>query len=157
MVDLLALSYTGTHNPNRPVGDLVVDEVPGLSFALSAAPAVLPLEIEMLTGERREARVPVPGPVPALAVKALAYTSRLAAKDALDVWRLLEVAAAARTSPHEGRRRRASRRTPGAPSLVRHENGARCPRRIRRPSHPDPHRRTGSGTRTAALREYSRS
>jgi hypothetical protein len=45
--------------------------------------------------------VPVPGPVPALALKALAYRSRLAAKDAVDVWRLLEVAAAAQMSPSE--------------------------------------------------------
>jgi hypothetical protein len=101
MVDLLAPSYTGTHNPNQPIGDLVVDEIPGLSFALSAIPTVLSLGIEMLSGQRREALVLVPGPVPALALKALAYRSRLAAKDALDVWRLLEVAAAARITPDE--------------------------------------------------------
>jgi hypothetical protein len=55
----------------------------------------------LLSGRRREVVVPVPGPVPALALKALAYRSRFVAKDALDVWRLFEVAAAARTSPDE--------------------------------------------------------
>jgi hypothetical protein len=101
VVDLLAPSYTGTHNPNQQIGDLVVDEIPGLSLALSAAPTVLLLDIDLFSGERREAVVPVPGPVPALALKALAYRSRLAPKDALDVWRLLEVAAVARISPDE--------------------------------------------------------
>lgn len=101
VIDLLAPSYTGTHNPNRPIGDLVVDEIPGLSFALSAEPRILSLEIELSSAGRRDAVVPVPGPVPALALKALAYRSRLAAKDAADVWRLLEVAAVARMSPDE--------------------------------------------------------
>src|SRR4051794_10331514 len=80
VIDLLAPSYTGTHNPNQPIGDLVVDEIPGLSFALSAPATVLDLEIALLSGARRQASVPVPGPVPALALKALAYRSRLAAK-----------------------------------------------------------------------------
>jgi hypothetical protein len=62
VIDLLAPSYTGTHNPSRPIGDLVVDEIPGLSFALSVAPTVLSLEIELLSGGWCEAdRVPIPG------------------------------------------------------------------------------------------------
>jgi hypothetical protein len=35
--------------------------------------------------------VVVPGPLPALCLKALAYGSRYEARDAMDVWRLLEV------------------------------------------------------------------
>jgi hypothetical protein len=66
VIDLLAPSYTGTHNPNRSIGDLVVDEIPGLSFASSAAPTVLSLTIELSSGGRREVVVPVPRPLPLL-------------------------------------------------------------------------------------------
>jgi hypothetical protein len=95
VIDLLAPSYTTRHAPNRHHGAFVVDEVPGLGLALSMDPLVLTLDVGLRAGGRLTFDARVPAPVPALAVKALAYRSRLAAKDAVDVWRLLEVASLA--------------------------------------------------------------
>lgn len=98
-IDLLAPSYTSRHQPNQPHGELIVDEVPGLSLALR--PPGLPVRVtaELSTGERLDFTVSLPEPRAALAVKALAWNSRAARRDAIDVWRLLEVAAVAGLTP----------------------------------------------------------
>jgi hypothetical protein len=99
VIDLLAPSYSGKHQPNQTHGDFVLDEVPGLSLALALPALVLDVEIELRAGQRLSFDVPVPPPVPALAIKAVAYRSRLLDKDAVDIWRLLEVAARAGVTP----------------------------------------------------------
>ncbi len=90
-IDVLAPSYTGRHEPNQPHGDLVVDEIPGLGYALAADPVSVAVEACLSAGRRLRATVLVPGPLPALVLKLLSYGSRHAPKDAEDVWRLLAV------------------------------------------------------------------
>lgn len=98
-IDVLAPSYTGRHEPNQPHGDLVVDEVPGLGYALAAAPVRVAVEAQLSTGRCLHATVLVPAPLPALALKLLSYGSRHATRDAEDVWRLLAVCHAAGIGP----------------------------------------------------------
>lgn len=90
-IDILAPSYVGRHQPSRRHGDLYVDEIPGLSYALSQPGVELAVEAVLTDRSELVLSVVVPGPVPALCLKALAYGSRYEAKDAVDVWRLLEV------------------------------------------------------------------
>jgi hypothetical protein len=104
VIDLLAPSYDGRHRPNQAHGDFVLDEVPGLSLALALPASVLDLEVELSAGQSLSFDVPVPPPVPALAMKAEAYRSRLLDKDAVDIWRLLEVAERAGVTPADWER-----------------------------------------------------
>ena len=90
-IDILAPSYLGRHQPSQQHGELYVDEIPGLVYALSQTGVELAVEAVLTDGSELAVSVVVPGPVPALCLKALAYGSRYEAKDALDVWRLLEV------------------------------------------------------------------
>lgn len=101
VIDLLAPSYTGRHEPNQAHGEFVLDEVPGLALALATPALVLTLDVELRSGQRLTFDAPVPPPVPALVIKAAAYRSRLFDTDAVDIWRLLEVAARAGVSPHD--------------------------------------------------------
>jgi hypothetical protein len=105
-IDVLVPSHSARHEPNQPVGQLTVDAIPGLSLAL-ARPAIA----ITVTAQPREPTpadtvnlpttfpVLVPDPLSALAVKALAWASRHSSRDAVDVWRLLEVASAAELAP----------------------------------------------------------
>jgi hypothetical protein len=99
VIDLLAPSYTSRFRSNQTLGDLTVDEVPGLSLALSAPPLVLHLQVNLSDGTTLATRAHIPTALPALALKAMTYRSRRQAKDAVDVWRLLEVARAADLTP----------------------------------------------------------
>jgi hypothetical protein len=80
---------------NQQHGDLVVDEIPGLAYALSRRTVELSLDVRLSDGTALGLSTTVPEPVAALSIKALAYRSRLSRSDALDTWRLLEVAYAA--------------------------------------------------------------
>lgn len=90
-IDILAPSYLGRHRSSQQHGELYVDEIPGLSYALSQPAVELAVEAVLTDGRDVALTVVVPGPVPALCLKALAYGSRYEARDAVDVWRLLEV------------------------------------------------------------------
>jgi hypothetical protein len=94
-IDVLAPSFTGRLETNQQHGALVVDEIPGLNFALQRPAVDLNLELRLSDGRMLRSKVAVPEPVAALCLKALAYGSRYAERDALDIWRLLEVAHAA--------------------------------------------------------------
>jgi hypothetical protein len=91
-VDVLVPSYTGRLRPNQRYGELVVDAVPGLSFALARRGVDVELATRLTTGAGPAFTVVVPDVTAALCRKALAYRSRHADKDALDIWRLLEAA-----------------------------------------------------------------
>ncbi|MBD5786043.1 hypothetical protein IF650_07605 [Cellulosimicrobium terreum] len=99
VIDVLAPSYTGKHRPNQRHGVLVVDEIPGLGYALSAQPTVLDLAVVLTSGAGLSTTVRLPGPLPALFLKLLAYDSRHAPKDAEDIWRMLAVCHAAGVGP----------------------------------------------------------
>lgn len=94
-VDVLAPSHGATMITNRAHGDLVVDEIPGLSLALARDPIIVDVDVSLYTGGQLTTRLPLPDPVSALCMKAMAYRGRFEPRDALDVWRLLEVAYAA--------------------------------------------------------------
>jgi len=93
-VDVLTPSYRSTLVPNTSMGDLVVDQIPGLSLALSRPPSVLQLHVHLTSGHEVHTAVRLPDVVSALCLKAYAYTARRTDRDAVDCWRLLEAAAA---------------------------------------------------------------
>jgi len=77
---------------NQPFGDLVVDAIPGLSTAIARRPTVVHVITTLTTGVELAYTVPLPEPISALCMKAYAYRWRFAERDALDIWRVLEVA-----------------------------------------------------------------
>ncbi|MDR1189793.1 MAG: hypothetical protein LBK95_20465 [Bifidobacteriaceae bacterium] len=100
-IDILAPSYTARHHPNQKHGELYVDLVPGLAFALACAPETIAITAHLTSGDRVDAELAVPAPLPALALKLLSYKSRLSGKDAQDIWRLLAVCRAAGVTPDD--------------------------------------------------------
>lgn len=94
-VDILAPSYEARMISNRPHGDLVVDEVPGLALALARSAVVVAVDLTLTSGDRVSAVLMLPDGISALCLKALSYAGRFAERDAVDLWRLLEVARAA--------------------------------------------------------------
>ena len=141
VIDVLAPSYTGRHEPNQQHGTLYVDEIPGLSFALAAQPVVVDIEARLSSGgEPLRTTVRIPGPLPALCLKLLAYRSRNAAKDAVDIWRLLAGCRAAGIGPdswgRQGTKRDAARELErfaqlGSPALRQATPDARAQAQIR--------------------------
>jgi hypothetical protein len=95
VVDVLAPSYEGRLLPNQQHGNLVVDEIPGLAFALARPATMLELRTRLLDGSAVEMRLALPDLTSALCIKALAYRGRYADKDAVDLWRLMNAAHAA--------------------------------------------------------------
>ncbi|MER7457490.1 hypothetical protein [Micromonospora sp. NPDC126480] len=95
VIDILAPSYQGALVPNQRHGDLVVDEVPGLVFALHRPAELLDVHVRLTSGEGLRLRLALPDVTSALCLKALAYRGRFAAKDAVDLWRLIHAAYAA--------------------------------------------------------------
>jgi hypothetical protein len=95
VVDILAPSYQGRLVPNQRHGELVVDEVPGLMLALHRPVALLDLRVQLTGRQQLAMRLALPDLASALCLKALAYRGRYAAKDAVDLWRLLNAGYAA--------------------------------------------------------------
>ena len=89
VIDVLAPAYGRRLVPNQPHGDIVLDEIPGLSLALARAGEEVDLAVTMLDGTSVSFSVVSPEINSALCLKALGWSSRRAAKDAVDVWRLL--------------------------------------------------------------------
>ncbi|WP_146605658.1 hypothetical protein [Micromonospora craterilacus] len=92
VIDILAPSYRGALVPNQRHGELVVDEVPGLVLALHRPPEVLKVKVRLTSAGELNVRLALPDVTSALCLKALAYRGRFAAKDAIDLWRLLHAA-----------------------------------------------------------------
>lgn len=99
VIDILAPSFTGKHEPNQPHGNMVVDEIPGLSYALAAPPTQITVTADLTTGAQVTTTVLLPSPWSALCLKLLAWGSRVNDKDATDIWRLLAVCDAAGIRP----------------------------------------------------------
>lgn len=89
IVDVLAPSFQASLVPNQQHGDLVVDEIPGLSLALARDPVHLDLQVRLLNGRVVPMVLRLPDVASALCIKALAYRSRAAHKDEMDIWRLM--------------------------------------------------------------------
>jgi hypothetical protein len=93
-IDILVPARQARPKPRR-VGDLVVDEVPGLSLALRRPHLDVSLTVRRLNGDVLSLTCAVPDELAALVLKIEAWRIRLDDADAVDVWRCLEVAAAA--------------------------------------------------------------
>lgn len=92
VIDILAPSYEGMLRSARQHGDLVVDEIPGLAFAMSRPPVVIDVAVRLTGGDALVMRLVLPDLTSAICIKALAYRGRFADKDAIDLWRLLNAA-----------------------------------------------------------------
>ncbi len=89
VIDLLAPSYGSRMRTNRRHGRMTLDEIPGLSLALAVPGERLDLQVRLLDDSTLDLVTVVPEITTAVCVKALGYADRLAAKDVLDIWRLL--------------------------------------------------------------------
>jgi hypothetical protein len=89
VIDVLAPAWGRRLVPNQQHGDIVLDEIPGLSLALARPGEQIDLTVTMLDGTAMSFPAVIPEINSALCLKALGWSSRLAAKDAVDVWRML--------------------------------------------------------------------
>ena len=95
VIDVLAPSYHGRLRTNQQCGELYVDEIPGLALALARPATEVTVEVRLTSGTTIKYHTPLPDVVSALCMKAHSYVGRLAERDAVDIWRLLEAALAA--------------------------------------------------------------
>lgn len=95
VIDVLAPAYVGRLRTNQTHGELVVDEVPGLALALARPATRVRVDVRLTSGTRLVTVLAIPDVASALCLKAYAYRGRFEARDALDIWRLLEAAHAA--------------------------------------------------------------
>lgn len=89
VIDVLAPAWGRRLVPNQRHGDIVLDEIPGLSLALARPGEQIELTVTMLDRTTMSFPAVIPEINSALCLKAIGWSSRLAAKDAVDVWRLL--------------------------------------------------------------------
>lgn len=95
-VDVLVPTYTSRVRHNREFGErLVTTEVPGLAAAFQRPAVDLQLAVRLLDGSALHFPVRLPNEVSALTLKIMARTVRREDRDAVDVWRALEVCEAA--------------------------------------------------------------
>ncbi len=96
IIDVLIPAYQSRPRRNRKFGQhLVTTEVPGLALAFQRQPVDLQLEVTFLDGSKQSFPVRMPDETAALNLKIMARTVRRKDSDAIDVWRALEVCAAA--------------------------------------------------------------
>lgn len=99
IVDVLVPSYTSRPRHNRTFGDhLTTTEVPGLAGALLRPAIDVPITFRRRNGLQIQTAVRIPDEVAALVLKVMARTIRRESKDAVDVWRCLEICHAAGVS-----------------------------------------------------------
>lgn len=90
-IELLTPAFTSRPRENVKRGAFTVTEVPGLAIAMQA-PESVELRLIRLNGESSDIRVVLPDEVGCLILRAHAWRSRLEERDAIDVWRALEIA-----------------------------------------------------------------
>ncbi len=89
VIDVLAPAWGRRMVSNQQYGDIRLDEIPGLSLALASPGEQTDLTVMRLDGTCASFSLVIPSITSALCLKALGWSDRLAAKDAVDVWRLL--------------------------------------------------------------------
>jgi hypothetical protein len=109
VVDILVPALTSRPRKNVDVGEVTTIEVPGLAEALNRAPVLVALELKRRNGVLLTASLKIPDEPSALILKAMAWDARRESKDAIDVWRCLEISHAASLRPealgsHDGKR-----------------------------------------------------
>lgn len=100
-VDLLVPSYRSRARDTVTVGDVVTTEVPGLADALRRPGITVDAELRLTDGARLETTVVLPDAIGILAMKALVRAVRTEWRDAEDLWRCLEIAAAEGVEPSD--------------------------------------------------------
>lgn len=98
-VDLLVPAYRSRARHTVKVGHVVTTEVPGLAEALRRPAVMVDAKFRLTDGSSLEASVALPDAVATLALKAGARTVRDETRDAEDLWRCLEIAAAEGVTP----------------------------------------------------------
>ena len=98
-VDLLVPAYRSRARHTVKVGDIVTTEVPGLAEALRRPAVTVDAQFQLTDGSSLGASVALPDAVATLALKAGARTVRNETRDAEDLWRCLEIAAADGVTP----------------------------------------------------------
>lgn len=98
-VDLLIPTYGSRAHDTVRVGSIVTTEVPGLAEALQRPAVNVEIELHLTDGETLSTTVSLPDTVGMLALKTLVRTVRTEDRDAQDLWRCLEIAAAEGVEP----------------------------------------------------------
>jgi len=98
-VDLLVPAYTSRARDTVKVGDVVTTEVPGLAVAFRRPGLTVQAELHMTDGVIVTTDIVLPDAIGTLALKAGARSVRNESRDAEDLWRCLEVAAADGVTP----------------------------------------------------------
>ncbi len=98
-VDLLVPTYRSRARHTVKVGDVVTTEVPGLAEALRRPGVTIDAELRLTDGSVLHTSVVLPDAVATLALKAGVRSVRNETRDAEDLWRCLEVAAADGVTP----------------------------------------------------------
>lgn len=96
-IELLAPAFTSRARENVRLGALTVTEVPGLATAMRTTVRAQ-LRLIRLNGETSDILVVLPDEVGCLVLRAHAWKLRLQDRDAIDVWRALEIATRAGVS-----------------------------------------------------------
>lgn len=98
-VDLLVPAYRSRARDTVTVGDVVTTEVPGLAEALHRPGVTIDADLRLTDGDVLVTTVVLPDAIGALALKAGARSVRNETRDAEDLWRCLEIAAADGITP----------------------------------------------------------
>lgn len=91
IVDILVPALTSHPRRDVEVGDITTIEVPGLAEALNRKPVALDLTLRLRNSQILTCRIRIPDERSALMLKVMAWDVRRAGKDAIDVWRCLEI------------------------------------------------------------------
>jgi hypothetical protein len=97
-IELLAPAFTSRARENVQHGDFAVTEVPGLAIAMQRTVTVQ-VRLFRLNDDRKDIQVVLPDEVGCLILRAHAWRLRLQDRDAIDVWRALEIARRAGVGP----------------------------------------------------------
>ena len=100
-VDLLVPSYRSRSRDTVTIGSIMTTEVPGLAEALQRSGVHVDVVLHLTSGESITTSVVLPDAVGMLALKTLVRTVRSEARDVEDLWRCLEIAAAAGIEPSD--------------------------------------------------------
>jgi hypothetical protein len=98
-IDLLIPTYRSRARDTVNVGSVVTTEVPGLAEALRRPDVEIEAEFRLTNGDRLLTTIVFPDAVGTLAMKALVGSVRTEGRDAEDLWRCLEIAAADSVDP----------------------------------------------------------
>lgn len=97
-VELLAPAFTSRARESVRRGAFTVTEVPGLAVAMRTT-VLTRLRLIRLNGEAADIKVVLPDEAGCVGLRALVWKLRLQERDAVDVWRALEIASRAGVGP----------------------------------------------------------